>query len=178
MPSLDASTIPSLDDWTRAESTIGSKLPGSLKSLINTFGHGVWGRDWTLFHPKASGYQSFGKSNLLAVQKFVDPTFSALMPGDEIRNWKIIPIGHLPYRLHIFLKTDTEELVMYDGDECAELNTGAIGPANFILESLRWNERELPKIWQSFAEANWASDLPIFTSNCVQKPDGIFAIGP
>ena len=110
--SIGAETLPASRDWAESEESVGIKLPASLKELINHFGHGTWGRDWVLFHPKAAGLQGLRQPNLLRVKPFVDPDFQSFMPGDTVAGWSVIPIGLLPYRLHIFLERKSEEIIV------------------------------------------------------------------
>src|SRR5882757_2902813 len=99
---IDATTLPSSQDWEQAEKLVGIKLPEKLKELISNFGHGTWGRDWVLFHPRGAGWQGIRMENYLNVRLCIDPAFQRFLPGEAIGNWSIIPIGLLPYRKHIF----------------------------------------------------------------------------
>ncbi|HET7871531.1 MAG TPA: hypothetical protein VFL42_03405 [Terriglobales bacterium] len=176
---VDAKTLPTPLDWDKTEGGIGFKLPDSLKELLNNFGHGTWGMDLVVLNPKGAGVQGITLANLLRVKPWVDATFQGFMPGEHPRGWSLIPFGILPYRKHLFMNRSSEEVIIYDGDYCQELKTGAIGLPNFILRSVGWPERaEMPHIWRGFAEANWPAGAPIFTSECREGPDGFYAICP
>jgi hypothetical protein len=176
--SIDPATLPSAKDWEDAEAQLSLNLPESLKELINTFGHGTWGRDLIFLHPKGAKFQNFNLSNFLKYRSFVDADFQALMPGEAPVNWSVVPIGLLPYNTTIFQDLNSEEIIVYDGDYLEALRTSCIGPAEFILKSLLWREVALPRDWKSFAEANWSDDMPVFTSTCSREPDGFHAMGP